>query len=43
MVDDTDADLIVLPELGVSGYSCGDVFATQDTLSGRLEGLQDIV
>lgn len=43
MVDDTDADLIVLPELGVSGYSCGDLFATQDLLSGCLEGLQDIV
>lgn len=43
MVDATDADLVVLPELGISGYTCGDLFATEGLLSGCLDALQRIV
>ncbi len=43
MVGDGDADLVVLPELGVSGYTCGDLFATEALLGGCLEALQGIV
>ena len=43
MIDDADADLIVLPELGISGYTCGDLFATDSLLGGCLEALQEIV
>ncbi|MAI69772.1 MAG: NAD(+) synthase [Rhodopirellula sp.] len=43
MVDETDADLIVLPELGVSGYTCGDLFATEGLLSACLDALQRLV
>ena len=40
MIDESDADLIVLPELGLSGYTCGDLFATEGLLGGCLEGTQ---
>ncbi len=42
MIDGTDADLIVLPELGLSGYTCGDLFATDSLLSGCLAALEQI-
>ncbi|MEM7317375.1 MAG: NAD(+) synthase, partial [Planctomycetota bacterium] len=35
----SDADLIVLPELGLTGYTCGDLFGSQSLLDGALEGL----
>lgn len=43
MVEGADTDLIVLPELGISGYTCGDLFATEGLLSGCLDALQQIV
>ncbi|MGB1707693.1 MAG: nitrilase-related carbon-nitrogen hydrolase, partial [Rubripirellula sp.] len=43
MIEDADADLIVLPELGLSGYTCGDLFASDALLSGVLDSLQQIV
>jgi len=43
LIDDSDADLIVLPELGLSGYTCGDLFATEGLLGGCLEALREVV
>ena len=43
IINAADADLIVLPELGVSGYTCGDLFATEGLLGGCLDGLREIV
>jgi NAD+ synthase (glutamine-hydrolysing) len=37
-----DARLLVLPELGLTGYTCGDLFAQQHLLSGALAALQTI-
>ncbi|MEM9364639.1 MAG: NAD(+) synthase [Planctomycetota bacterium] len=34
-----DSDLIVFPELGLSGYSCGDLFASQSLLNASLQAL----
>ena len=41
-IDQSDADLIVLPELGISGYTCGDLFANQSLLNGSLEALSTL-
>jgi len=35
----SDSDLIVLPELGITGYSCGDLFASARLLDSAIEGL----
>ena len=43
VIDDSDADLIVLPELGLSGYTCGDLFATDSLLNGCLDALSQLV
>ena len=43
IIEDAYADLIVLPELGLSGYTCGDLFASDALLSGVLDSLQQIV
>jgi NAD+ synthase (glutamine-hydrolysing) len=40
MIEDSDADLVVLPELGISGYTCGDLFLTDSLLQACLESLQ---
>ena len=37
-----DAQLLVLPELAVTGYTCGDLFGQQTLLEGALEALLDI-
>jgi NAD+ synthase (glutamine-hydrolysing) len=42
-VDSTDADLIVLPELGLTGYTCGDLFSTTALVDGALDGLKQLV
>ncbi|EMI55655.1 NAD(+) synthase [Rhodopirellula sallentina] len=34
-----DSDLVVLPELGITGYTCGDLFATKQLLRAALDGL----
>ncbi len=38
-----DADLVLLPELGLSGYTCGDLFATAALQSATLAALHRIV
>ncbi len=38
-----DSDLVVLPELGLSGYTCGDLFATTSLLERTIEGLDRLV
>lgn len=39
----TAADIIALPELAVTGYTCGDLFNQKALLRGALEGLKKIV
>ncbi len=34
-----DSDLIVLPELGLTGYTCGDLFATETLLDAARDAL----
>jgi NAD+ synthase (glutamine-hydrolysing) len=41
-IDQSDADLILLPELGLTGYTCGDLFASDALLGGALQALQSI-
>lgn len=38
-----DADLVVLPELALTGYTCGDLFANQALLSQASEQLERLV
>ncbi|MEO1524866.1 MAG: NAD(+) synthase [Planctomycetota bacterium] len=38
----SDADLLVFPELALSGYTCGDLFASDALLRGVLSGLEQI-
>ena len=38
-----DADLVVLPELALTGYTCGDLFANQALLSHASEQLERLV
>ena len=42
-IDASDADLILLPELGLTGYTCGDLFASDALLDGALEALKVVV
>ncbi len=35
----SDADLIVLPELALTGYTCGDLFGSDALLRGAVDGL----
>ncbi|MEM6690607.1 MAG: NAD(+) synthase [Planctomycetota bacterium] len=37
-----DADLVVFPELGLTGYTCGDLFGLSDLLSASAEALQSV-
>ena len=39
MIDACDADLVLLPELGLTGYTCGDLFASDALLTGAVEAL----
>ncbi len=39
MIEGSDADLILLPELGLTGYTCGDLFGSDDLLRGALDAL----
>jgi len=41
-IDQSDADLILLPELGLTGYTCGDLFASDALLESALNALQTI-
>ncbi|TWT67453.1 NAD(+) synthase [Allorhodopirellula solitaria] len=38
-----DSDLIVLPELGLTGYTCGDLFATGTLLDAARDALLELV
>ena len=38
-----ESDLIVLPELGLTGYTCGDLFATSALLDRAIEALGRLV
>ncbi len=39
MIEASDADLVLLPELGLTGYTCGDLFGSDDLLRGALDAL----
>lgn len=36
------AELVVFPELSLTGYTCGDLFYSETLLSGALKGLKEI-
>ncbi|WP_372717849.1 NAD(+) synthase [Novipirellula sp.] len=38
-----DSDLIVFPELGLTGYTCGDLFATDSLQTATLDALETLV
>ncbi|MEM9646159.1 MAG: nitrilase-related carbon-nitrogen hydrolase, partial [Planctomycetota bacterium] len=38
----SDADLLLLPELGLSGYTCGDLFPTRSLQEATLEALDSV-
>jgi len=40
--ENKDLDILVFPELCVTGYSCGDLFYLNDLLSGALKGIEQI-
>ncbi len=42
VIDDTDADLVLLPELGLTGYTCGDLFGSDALIDGALEALDTL-
>ncbi len=42
LIDDTDADLVLLPELGLTGYTCGDLFGSDALLDGALDALAQL-
>ena len=41
-IEASDADLVLLPELGLTGYTCGDLFASDTLLDGAIEALSGI-
>lgn len=41
-IDASDADLVLLPELGLTGYTCGDLFGTDALLQNTLAALEAI-
>lgn len=40
--DKAGAELVVFPELSITGYTCGDLFYSETLLSGALKGLKEI-
>ncbi|TWU60705.1 Glutamine-dependent NAD(+) synthetase [Rubripirellula tenax] len=42
MIDGVDADLVVLPELGLTGYTCGDLFASDALIESAMDALAEI-
>ena len=40
--DGQNVDLVVFPELGLTGYSCGDLFFQEALLRSALAGLQEV-
>ncbi|TWT82108.1 Glutamine-dependent NAD(+) synthetase [Planctomycetes bacterium CA13] len=43
IIDQVHSELIVFPELAITGYTCGDLFATDSLLSATLDALQQLV
>jgi NAD+ synthase (glutamine-hydrolysing) len=43
VIETADADLVLLPELALTGYTCGDLFASDVLLGAALDGLGRIV
>ncbi len=43
MIDESNADLVLLPELGLTGYTCGDLFASDALLESALTALREVV
>lgn len=41
--DKLNAELVVFPELSITGYTCGDLFYSEVLLMGALKGLKEIV
>ncbi|MGB7343734.1 MAG: NAD(+) synthase [Pirellulaceae bacterium] len=41
-IEQSDADLVLLPELGLTGYTCGDLFGSDALLGGALEALDRV-
>jgi NAD+ synthase (glutamine-hydrolysing) len=41
-IDASDADLVLLPELGLTGYTCGDLFGSDALLRGALKALETV-
>ena len=39
-IDNSDADLILLPELGLTGYTCGDLLASDPLLRAAIDALR---
>lgn len=42
VIDASDADLVLLPELGLTGYTCGDLFGSDALLVAAIEALSTI-
>lgn len=42
VIENADADLIVLPELAITGYTCGDLFGTDSLLWAAVDALSRI-
>ena len=40
--DDAGAELVVFPELSITGYTCGDLFYSETLLNGALKSLREI-
>ena len=43
VIDHCDADLVLFPELGLTGYTCGDLFASDSLIEATRKALQQIV
>ncbi|TWU63364.1 Glutamine-dependent NAD(+) synthetase [Crateriforma conspicua] len=43
LIHSVDADLILLPELALTGYTCGDLFAQDDLLRATADGLSRLI
>jgi len=39
LIDDLHSDLVVFPELGLTGYTCGDLFAADSLIEATMEEL----
>ena len=42
IADNAGAELVVFPELSITGYTCGDLFYSETLLTGALKGLREI-